>query len=389
MAVDREAMRQKMREQLLERTKKGTSKRGGFRSKLFKEEFSGDLKFFSCKDGDHIVDIIPYFAGDEDPLVEAGKITYNFSFYIHRNIGPTGDQVVLCPLETFGEPCPICEHVKVLKKEGAAKTTWQPLTSKPRTLYNVICYDSEKEEQKGVQIWDVSYFYMEKHLAKLARGPMQRGGKRGGGLSIEPNIPFADIEEGRSICFSVDSQGRDYPEYSAHQFEKRDYVIEDDILAQVYVFDGMVYKPTYEEIYSIYWGESPDGEQSEEFISQEKKEVKQPSKTVRKKEVKEEVQEEEIQEEVKSPSKSKSTKTFVCPHGANFGADANEYEECDDCKIWEDCVAAQTQSDKPEEDQPEEDPEEVIKPRKRKETTETTSAKTSPTLEKRRRRVSQ
>lgn len=393
MAVDRQAMREQMREQLMERTKKGTSIKGNFQSKLFKEGVEG-IKFFSCKEGDHIIDIIPYFAGNNDPMVAPGKITYNFSFYIHRNVGTNKDQRILCPEETFGEKCPICDHVRELRKQGVDKKIINNVMAKPRTLYNVVCYDSDKEADKGVQIFDVSYFYMEKYLAKLAKGPMQRGGKRGA-ASIEPNVHFADAENGRSICFSVSTQGREFPEYSAHQFEKRDYVIDNQTLEEAFIFDELIYKPTFDEVYELFI-QAQDDENDDQAEDEEPPKRAAGRGRVRKPEPtpEEEVVEEEEEEKPIVPAKRKTEvkkkEADVCPFGGNFGIEANEFEECDNCYMWEKCVAAQNKEEEPEqeeEQEPEEIPEEEpVKPRKRKATTSSDDDQEAPAPSTRRRR---
>ena len=359
MAIDRK----KMKEALISRTQKG-GRKGRIGQGIFKDDI-GEVNIWSCKEGDHIIDIIPYEAGRIDTITKTGDPTYCFELYVHRDVGPTQDQRVICLAETLGEACPICEHRRLLQKEGSDEANWKPLFPKQRNIYNIVCYDTDKEESKGVQIWEVAWFYMEKHLLKLAKGPMQRGSRKGGSSGIDPNIAFADPDDGRSICFNVETEGKEYHEYTAHQFEKRDYEISDEILESAHCIDEMIKIPTYAEVHELYWGEPLDGEENEieediEEIEEEPKPVgRKKSNETKRRKIIEEVIEEDIPEEAIMANNNETE----CPVGGEFGVDTNEYENCDSCEIWESCVKSK-ENDVEDEDEIEE--EEVQKPVRRK-----------------------
>jgi len=235
---------------LQERIKKG-SERGGKNWSIVNSSL--DIPMWRPKDGSHIIDIIPYYAGEKDPLVEKGDPTYTFEFYVHVKVGPNESSFV-CPAEMFGKPCPICEDRQRIRDEGADKTVWKKLFPKRRNLYNVISYD-DSDAKKGVQVWDVSYFYFEKPVMAISKKVSRnRGGKPG----KEQIVNFADPEEGRSISFTIEpaqSKG-DYPAYIGHTFDERDYEIEDDILDSTYILDGIVKESSYEDIKAAYYGNS-------------------------------------------------------------------------------------------------------------------------------------
>jgi hypothetical protein len=371
--------RKAMKEKLLKRTKQGGNKQG--RSGVFKDDIEG-VKLWRPKEGDHIIDIIPYCAGENDPITDEGDPTYNLEYYRHPNVGPTEEQSILCLADTFGEACPICEHRKVLQKEGADKETYVPLYPKQSNIYNIVCYDTDKD--LGVQVWDVAWFYMEKHLVKLAKGPIQRGGKRGKSSNIDPNVAFADPDEGKSICFDVEKGGKDsFPSYSGHQFDDRDYEIDDETLESAQCLDELIKIPTYAEVYELYWGEKFEegGEPPEEKQDSKPSRNRSRGKTSEKKDSeskgrrrgkKSEPETEQPNEESEKTEGERIEDEPIggeCPIGGKFGEENGEFDECNDCKVWNDCVNAPA-------DDPEPEPEEK-KTTKRSRTSRKTDSKKS------------
>ena len=55
-------------------------KKGG--GTLFRSDLRG-VNFWSCKEAEHLIDIIPYTAGDMDPI-EPGSESYVLEFYVHN-----------------------------------------------------------------------------------------------------------------------------------------------------------------------------------------------------------------------------------------------------------------------------------------------------------------
>jgi len=238
---------------LLQRMKQGQAVSSGIRS-YFKEGLEG-VGFWAPKEGDHILDIIPYMAGPDDPNVKEGNPTYVLEIYIHPDVGGIENQTMICMEKTYKKPCPICEHRRSLQKEGADEDLVKSLQPRryPRSIYNVVCYDSEKDESKGIQIFDTSHYLFEMYLLKLAQGS-SRGGQRPTGF-----IPFADPEEGKSIRFTRQGM-KENTRYIAHAFENRNYVISPELLETAHQLDQLIHIPTYEEVYQAYWGETSESE---------------------------------------------------------------------------------------------------------------------------------
>lgn len=241
-------------DKLQARVKAGQDRSQGRGSNILRED-SG-VTLWRPKDGSHIVDVIPYMAGKNDPLVKKGDPTYTFEYWAHTRVGPN-EAMLLCPAEMYNKPCPICEDRQRLREKGVDDDVWKKLFPKRRNLYNIICYD-KGEEKKGVQIWDISYHYFEKFVLAISKKPSRRGGE-------EKLINFADPVDGRSISFTVEpAKGKDdYPKYLGHSFDERDYEIEDGLLDDASILDEQICIAEYGEIKKAYWGgKDKDNEES-------------------------------------------------------------------------------------------------------------------------------
>lgn len=231
---------------LQDRVKLGQERSRGKRKGILKDDISTNSWY--PKDGTHIVDVIPYTAGKHDPLVSKGDPTYTFECWVHTRVG-TNKVMLLCMAEMYGEPCPICEERQKLHKQGAREELWKKLFPKRRNLYNIICYDKD-EEKKGIQIWDISYHYFEKQVLAISKKPSRSGG-------AEKLVNFADIENGKSVSFTVEpaKSKEDFPSYLGHSFDERDYEIDDTLLDSAVVLDEVIHRPSYDEVSKAYWSE--------------------------------------------------------------------------------------------------------------------------------------
>ena len=235
------------KEKLLSRMKQQQQKAEGGRG-IIKPD--ANVQLWKPGDGFHIIDIIPYEVGEFNvDGEEPGEIHYCFKYFYHRNVGPANEWV-LCPLKTYGNPCPICEERQRLIDEDA---DWEkfvkPLYSKERYLYNIVCYDDRNEENKGVQVWDVSNHYFEKHIMTISKKPSRRGKE-------EEHIVFFDPDEGKSISFTIEPPAGkdDFAEYVGHAFEDREEPIPDEILESVHCLDEIVTILSYDELEEKFQG---------------------------------------------------------------------------------------------------------------------------------------
>jgi len=317
---------------------------------FFKQNLQG-VNFWKCDKGDHDIDIIPYIAGPNDPDVDEGTPTYVLEVYEHRNVGDIEGQTFICLEKTFGRPCPICEYRKKLTKSTNADEdvikSLRP-SGYPRTIYNVVVYDSSKEEEKGVQVWHTSYYLMGQHLDKLAQSSARE---------IEQGAPklkmIADQEDGYSIKFTREGTGFN-TKFIGHQLIPRKYEIEQELLDQAYQLDDLIHIPTYDEVYAAFWNEATE-EQADEPPKQASgtksarssrgaaKSAMGSAKATGKRSTRKQKEdpeqgfgpEDELPESLKAPS---GTGEIVCPAGGEYGQDAYELEECEDCEHWEACT---------------------------------------------------
>ena len=381
---------------------KDSSERKGISgSNIFKA--GQEITFFKpAADEDHTIDIVPFIAGSNiaidmktgEPLVEEGDWAYTYEYWRHSGIGPLENETVICPERTYKTPCPICEHRRELSAEKAFDAKKMPeLLSKQRNIYNIACYDTEKEEEKGAQVMDVAHFYFEKHISKLASKPVRR--KRGSKLrSADPFKNFADPSDGGvSVEFSIEGAKtkNDFDTWMGHQLIERNYNIDAALMDAALQLDQVVEVLSYEELYKIYYDEDYEGDEgrdergrgapeeeeegeeepepddTDELEDMDRRELKALLKeeeidfTVykqteddeirgvireargdeeREDEPEEEPEEEEGKQTRRRRKPTGESKRQKCPAGGNFGDDYEEFDDCDDCDIWERCEKA-------------------------------------------------
>ena len=320
-----------------------------YSSKDFSGKYKDFLKekprpIFKPKEGDHIIDIIPFLAGSNHPKVKEGEPCYNVDLFVHMNVGVNEDQIV-CPSQTFGKPCPVCERKKYLQSIGEYDDDKNPLYASRRVLYYVVVYDDAKEEAKGVQIWHASHHLAEKQFVALSKN------KRDGGYRS-----FSDPDTGKSIEFSIEGKGRGTT-YTGVQLVDRDEPISDDILDQCEVpLDEIIEVLSYDEIMakleplSDHDSSSEEDEEEEDCVACEGSGKNSKGRKCRicggsgKKPVKdEEPEDEEPEDEEENPECFGDEELFD-----------PEAEECSECECKDECEAAVNGEEEEEEEEEEE-----------------------------------
>lgn len=355
MKIDRKAMREK----LAKRTQESYERKdGGISVKYFNAE--SDLPLWKCdvtKDEPHIIDIIPFKAGDNFPQIdrrnpiEKGEDVYVLDIFVHTNVGP-GKEMVVCPTKNYSQPCPICEEIeRMINEDGAEWEDYSTLAAKRRCAYNIICYDTDKQEKKGIQIWEVSHKYSEKILTALAKNSAARGG----GV-----IAYSDPSKGVGQSISFEVAGDTYRTVSGHKLLPRDYDIADDIIESAYSLDDHIVVLSYDEIKEKAFRKTSDSledrggrrSRGKDKDDEDEKPLKRRQKTIEKEdddiddekvfskkktsrgkvvEDEEEIDEEEIDEEENQEDH------YECPANGEFGIDFDKYQDCDDCEIFDAC----------------------------------------------------
>jgi hypothetical protein len=300
--------------------------------------------------GDHFIDVLPFLAGPNHPHVKEDKPAYLLDLDVHRNVGPMNLQYV-CLSEIWGEPCPICEDIKAVRR---SIKEWNEIRAYRRCFYFVWVKDTEKEKAKGIQVWEVPYHFFQKKIEAISKIPVT------GGI-----IPWTDLDHGKSVAFQIQKSGTykrpdgssgNSVEYLGFQFVDRQEMIPDKICDMVFPLDdALKMKASYEEIYNEYHrgsGKSePDG-------TREQATERKPRTPI------------QTQTDEKDPEDqiNEAWDKTTCPHNAVFGKDNDKYPACNNCEVWDDCMAALSNMKQDEQTEPENaepEPEKVEEPPKR------------------------
>lgn len=372
------------------------------------KKVDGEVNFFSPQEGRNRINIIPYTIKTKNhPLVKRGEFEigdkdYMMDVWVHRGVGPSEASVV-CLKNTYGKPCPICEHSAMLRKQGKEDEA-SALKPSRRAFYNV----QDMKDPGKLKIFEASHYLFEKELIDEARDDEEGG-----------FIDFADEETGREIkfrCSKTSKGGFEFNEFKSFSFEERDENIPDELLESAISFDEIMNVPTYDEVEKILYGtddeddedekpakkskkaesddeddfdedeETPkkskkksepeddeDDSDDEEEVPTSKKSVKKPakksapeleddedeedsdedddeepapkSKKSKKPESEEDDEEDsdEDDDEDEPPAKSKKKDCKgdcgKCPFGHKFGEDTDEFDDCDECDLWDKCIS--------------------------------------------------
>lgn len=401
MAKYKSNMRKNMRKAAQARAEK--SKGGGTTLRL--PDGYGDVKFFKVNKPKVMLDIIPYVVSDKrhpdaDAGAEVGTLWPSRRYYVHRGVGAEENSYI-CPLKTFGKPCPICEYASARARQGGDREELKALRPKARDLYNVIDLD---DPDKKIQLFDMSGFLFGDTLTKElidASDDEQCFAELKGGYSLK--LRFEKKSFNRNEFWAVDRI--DFVE------RKKDY--KESIIEETVPLDDILVEPDYKTLEKIFLmteggadeddeeeerpakrrardeeeeeeqpkrkrpsrdEEEEDEEDSKEPEEDEDEEEEAPKKPSKKRPAKEEDEEEEEEdeedsdeeEEEEQPKKrgrrkkaepeeeeepdeedeeeeeAPKSKKGSCPYKHKFGTDCDKYEDCDECKKWGACNSAKS-----------------------------------------------
>ena len=329
---------------------KGSSS-GGRAGVMNYRKVDGEIEFFSPQEGRNRINIIPYVIKTKNhPLVKKGEFEvgdkdYVMDIFVHRGVGPS-EASVLCLKNTYGKPCPICEQSALLRKQGKEDEAGA-LKASRRVFYNV----QDLKNPEKLKVFEASHFLFEKELIDEARDDDEGG-----------FVDFADEETGKEIkfrCSKVSKGGFEFNEFKSFSFEDREENIPDELLESAISFDEIMNVPTYEEVEKILFGQD-DEDESEEPAKKPKhseddndldeddneKPAKKSSKDNEeyesekpiKKPAKEVDDEKEDEKPVKTSKEKCKGDCGKCPFGHKFGNDTDNFDDCDDCDVWDKCI---------------------------------------------------
>lgn len=336
----KEAMKDRMKKSNEEKDYGSTS-----RQYLNTKDLDSDKIFFKPVKGKNLIDVIPFIAAtDNSPRCKKGEIDYLLDVYVHRSVGPGHDNF-LCLQKNYKKPCPICEHVEELKKDGEDEELIKELKPKRRVVYNVIDLNAEKQ---NIQLFETSHFKFEKEIQEEAETDED------GELVI-----FFDPEDGMSVSFKgVESSfnKKEFIEIKKVSLVDREDQYKESIVEKAIALDSLLVIPTYDEVAAAFFGTETEDDQPKKSKAKDEddgeddddrpiKKKKQPEPeddddddepAPPKKSAKKKADDDDDDEEEEKPKSKKSS--GKCPHGHTFGKDCDKHDECEDCDEWDKCT---------------------------------------------------
>lgn len=284
-----------------------------------------NVEWFKTNNGTYIIDLIPFtIKTDNHPKYKKGTITYNLDVWTHSKIGVKEGSYV-CLAETYNKPCPICEFYRILRNEAKTEVEkkkaeeFRPIR---RAVYNILDHQDGK-----VKIFSVSYNLFEKKWL----------GTRN---AVPGKISPVYSKNGHSIKFT-DTGARGIGQFEYFFFLPiQDY--DENILSQTVPLDDMLNIVEYEELKEIL--ENGVSNMDQETIEPE---IEMPDYL---KDVGEELEESKEVEKEEIESKKRKRKRVKCPFNHTLGKDFENYDDCDDCSVFEVCEALFDSLEEGEED---------------------------------------
>jgi len=197
--------------------------------------------------------IVPYFTGRYPSVINknlfgtsSGDPTFCFRHVIHRNVGTSGKDSMLCLKQTYGKYCKACDEL-YNDKNGLYldyeknQERIKPIRPKHRIAWNVLVISDDEEKEKGSQLWRVAYSVKEQYKGWAEQID---------DVAEDPDTDRYDDETGLILYWDWEEQGRiisftqlDYEEawgkMSNVALKKRDYSVE-EYMAKAYIIEDLV-----------------------------------------------------------------------------------------------------------------------------------------------------
>lgn len=239
---------------------------------------------FKKDENPYFLNILPYLAGPHDPNCQENEDTYVLITKCHNIETANGRMNVICPRAMFPNknlPCPICEkRLEVMQNDPENEKLIASLKVKERELYYIQNVTSVDEKNKGIQIMEVSAFFMGWKLKELVKP--QKGGV--GVKGSQKYIDISDQENGRTVKFKVSektTKDGTMPDWSAHELVLRD-PIEDEIIDKILdlpPLDELITVKTYNELLALINNEEHDEAGNDKKEDSKKQEEKPKEKS--------------------------------------------------------------------------------------------------------------
>ena len=199
------------------------------------------------------IEILPVLATDKNKHGIAGTHHFEATFFVNR-LGLDGNSYVNRK-RTFNMRCPVYEEWCRLKDDvNADEDVVKSLKGQQRQLFYIIDHD---EPEKGVQLWDMSYWLFGKQLdEKIMLSEEEDGYDQ-----------FFDPYEGLTVKLGVveDSfAGNKYCKVATIDFAKRKDEIDEELWEDLEPLEDLLKVLSYNDLKAILHGEEPEDEDQED-----------------------------------------------------------------------------------------------------------------------------
>ena len=295
----------------------------------------GNPEKYKVREGKNLVDIIPFNAGKNHPMVvngqcEEGDTMYSLDYFVHKGIGPSQSDFTC--LTQYGQRCPICDESKRNYEIGTddAKKQGGALRSKRRVVYFVHDLIDGK-----YYYWDTGWLSFESPVNK--RAAITTDSKTGA-----PVNPF-DWECGKTNSFHGEKDkfnGHDYVKISEGTFDFVDREpLSDEVLNHSVDLSQAIIIPTVDELDAALCGKPVVSSQNTQTTSQTTTQASTPTETSVQPsfDTMQKVESAPTQVDTPQTAAPSTSPETTCPFGHKFG-EADDHPECATCQVWDKCI---------------------------------------------------
>jgi len=206
------------------------------------------MEVFKLKEqGRKKIEILPVLATAKNKHGVEGTYHFEATYWVNR-IG-ADNQSYVSPKRTFNERCPVHEEYSRLNNDpNADEEHIKSLRAKQRQLFYVFDHD---EPEKGVQLWDMSYWLFGKQLdEKIMLAEEEDGYDQ-----------FFDPYDGLTIKLGVTEDqfaGNKFYKVAAIDFVKRKDEIDEELWADLEPLENLLKVLSYSELKAILFMEEPE-----------------------------------------------------------------------------------------------------------------------------------
>jgi len=246
------ADRKKTKRTSTARRRAETNQGGGEFSTLRIPEGMG---FFKPKVGTYLMDIVPFIAGEGNSCADKGELHFEKTFWTHPRLG-ADEKPYVCPAKTGGGKCPVCAEAAAMGKDpDADDKVRKSLIPKQRQLFMVYVH---KEDDKKVQLWEVSYHNFGKLLDSRIRNSDEDDGW--------DMFYFPEASEGLTLKVSFEEETSPFGVFldvKSIDFKNRKEDLFDTIEDPKVCLDELIKVPKFDELHKIFWQETEDEDDDE------------------------------------------------------------------------------------------------------------------------------